>query len=262
MSNTDSQNTVCALDQLLQQDEATTPPLKDEQSESLSSTGSSSSLKTHSAMSNGGYYGQGHGWIQPSLWGPPAPFRATKKAPSAKSVPRVEDEADRYHLLSMADGIVDEQIHSDVDPMFNPSLAGLSLDSSPLRSPLQPRGRRDRPTLDPAQFSPDQIASLVASFAPSPQQSPVVAQLVARATRLAKGLAHPPPNRGFRPKANELPDQDESNTTVFVGGLSQGVTESILHDIFAPFGSIAYVSISAQVTTEFRLTSAGQGAAR
>lgn len=241
MSNANPDHAVCALDQLLHQDEATTPPLKDERSESLSSTSSSSSLHTHSAVSTGGYYGQGQGWIQPSLWGPPAPFRSTKKPSSAKAIPRLEDEGDRYHLLSMAEGIVDDQIHSDIDPMFNPSLNGLP-GLSPLRSPMPPQTRSERPLLDPTQLSPEQIAALVASFSPTSQQSPIVAQLVARATRLAKGLAQPPPNRGFRPKANELPDQDESNTTVFVGGLSQGVTESILHDIFAPFGSIAYVS--------------------
>lgn len=212
----DSGRTVCGLDMLNER----TPPLKEDRSESLSSTGSSSSLHTQAQSRNGGgYFGRGQGWIQPDIWAPP-------------QAPALRGDKDNYHLLSMAD-----DFEPDEDPMFNPSLAKLSL-ASPASS-LSPKS-----PIAASSMTSDQISALVASFAPAPSQSPAIAQLVARSTRLAQGLAHPPPNRGFRPKANEVHDHDESNTTVFVGGLSQGVTESTLSEIFAPFGPIAYVRLS------------------
>jgi hypothetical protein len=136
----------------------------------------------------------------------------------------------------MADSFTDDQEIQDAtesDILFNPSIHVPS---------------KAVPTLDPSTLTSHQISALAAAFAITPSQSPQVTHLVQQATRLAKGLAHPPPNRGFRAKANELPDRDESNTTVFVGGLSQGVTESILNDIFTPYGAIAYVSPLAQFT--------------
>jgi hypothetical protein len=134
----------------------------------------------------------------------------------------------------MADGIIEEDQDPINDILFNPSI------SSPPKS-------KSLPTFDPSLLSSTRIAALAAAFTPASttqlqSQSPQVASLVAQATRLAKGLAQPPANRGFRAKANEVPDRDDSNTTVFVGGLSQGVTESVLNDIFTPYGSIAYVS--------------------
>jgi hypothetical protein len=133
----------------------------------------------------------------------------------------------------MADGIVEEEQDPESDVLFNPSI-------------LQPATKRG-PSIDlnPTNLTSAQITALAAAFAtpPTQSQSPQVAQLVSQATRLAKGLARPPANRGFRAKANELTDRDESNTTVFVGGLSQGVTESVLNDIFTPYGDIAYVGI-------------------
>jgi hypothetical protein len=136
----------------------------------------------------------------------------------------------------MADGIVEEEQDYESDILFNPSS-------------LKPATKRG-PSIDlnPTNLTSAQITALAAALAIPPtqtqSQSPQVAQLVSQATRLAKGLAHPPTNRGFRAKANEMIDRDESNTTVFVGGLSQGVTESVLNDIFTPYGDIAYVSIS------------------
>lgn len=255
-----SDHTICQLDQLLNTQTTTppTPSLKDETSESLSSGGSSSSLHTQSTNTGlGGWYGKGQGWIQSPVWTPPVatPVRAKPAftVRSDRSARGSQQSDEDYHLVSMADKFVDEhdqhQGHVDKDPMFNPSLARLSFSTPPRAShaALYPSNHHhtqpSRSVLDSSQLSPDQIATFVASFSAAPStQSPLVKQLVARATRLAQGITKPPPNRGFRAKANEAPDNDETNTTVFVGGLSEGVTESLLNDIFAPFGSITYVS--------------------
>ena len=213
---------------------------------SSSSTDSSSSIHTQPAV---GSFGQGQGWIQPSstasIWGRPemTPHstdfypRGSKYGKSRASISTSATAlSDDYHLLSMADGLVEdfgnvnlEQETTDSDILFNPSI-------------LSPPSKTV-PNLDPSTLTSHQISALAAAFA-APTRSPQINQLVTQATRLAKGLARPPPNRGFRAKASDLIDRDESNTTVFVGGLSQGVTESILNDIFEPYGSIAYVSHS------------------
>lgn len=186
-----------------------------------SSSESSSSLHTQPAI---GTFGQGHGWIQSpqSIWGRPdqtPEFYPRSSGYSAKS--RTSTLEDEYHLLSMADDLVDPT----EDILFNPSI----------HSPPPKKN------IDPSTLTSDQISALAAAFA-TPARSPQIANLVNQATRLAKGLAHPPANRGFRAKASDLGDRDDSNTTVFVGGLSQGVTESLLNDLFEPYGSIAYVS--------------------
>ena len=187
-----------------------------------SSSESSSSLHTQPAI---GTFGQGHGWIQSpqSIWGRPdqtPEFYPRSSGYSAKS--RTSTLEDEYHLLSMADDLVDPT----EDILFNPSIHS----TAPKRS-----------NVDPSTLTSEQISALAAAFA-TPARSPQITNLVNQATRLAKGLAHPPANRGFRAKASDLGDRDESNTTVFVGGLSQGVTESLLNDLFEPYGSIAYVS--------------------
>lgn len=122
----------------------------------------------------------------------------------------------------MADDLVDPT----EDILFNPSI------------PSPP----PKKNIDPSTLTSNQISALAAAFA-TPTRSPQITTLINQATRLAKGLAQPPANRGFRAKASDLGDRDESNTTVFVGGLSQGVTESLLNDLFEPYGSIAYVKI-------------------
>jgi hypothetical protein len=188
------------------------------------SSESSSSLHTQLAI---GTFGQGNGWIQSpqSIWGRPdqtPEFYPGSSGYSAKS--RTSTLEDEYHLLSMADDLVDPT----EDFLFNPSI------HSPSKN-----------NIDPSTLTSDQISALAAAFA-TPTRSPQITNLVNQATRLAKGLAHPPANRGFRAKASDLGDRDESNTTVFVGGLSQGVTESLLNDLFEPYGSIAYVSPSSR----------------
>jgi hypothetical protein len=195
------------------------PPLNQGRNGSSSSE-SSSSLHTQPAI---GTFGQGSGWIQspPSIWGRQdgsTDFYPGSSGYSAKSKTSTSP-GDEYHLLSMADELVDP----NEDILFNPSI------------------RSSAPVIDPSTLTSHQISALAAAFA-TPTRSPQTANLINQATRLAKGLAHPPANRGFRAKASDLADRDESNTTVFVGGLSQGVTESLLNDLFEPYGSIAYVS--------------------
>lgn len=185
-----------------------------------SSSESSSSLHTQPAI---GTFGQGNGWIQSpnSIWGRPditPDVYPGSSGYSAKS--RTSTLDDEYHLLSMAEEFVDP----NEDILFNPSI------NSPISK-----------TIDPSTLTSNQLSALAAAFA-TPSRSPQTTALINQATRLAKGLAHPPANRGFRAKASDLGDRDESNTTVFVGGLSQGVTESLLNDLFEPYGSIAYVS--------------------
>jgi hypothetical protein len=186
-----------------------------------SSSESSSSLHTQPAI---GTFGHGNGWIQSpnSIWGRPdqtPEFYPGSSGYSAKS--RTSTLEDEYHLLSMADDLVDPT----EDILFNPSIH-----SPPFKK-----------NINPSTLTSDQISALAAAFA-TPTRSPQTSNLINQATRLAKGLAHPPANRGFRAKASDLGDRDEGNTTVFVGGLSQGVTESLLNDLFEPYGSIAYVS--------------------
>jgi hypothetical protein len=184
-----------------------------------SSSESSSSLHTQPAI---GTFGQGNGWIQSpsSIWG--RPDQTPEFYPgSSYSKSRTSTIEDEYHLLSMADDLIDPT----EDILFNPSI----------QSPPSKK------KIDPSTLTSDQISALAAVFA-TPTRSPQTSNLIDQATRLAKGLAHPPANRGFRAKASDLGDRDESNTTVFVGGLSQGVTESLLNDLFEPYGSIAYVS--------------------
>jgi hypothetical protein len=220
------------------------PPVTKGRNGSSSSTESSSSVHTQPAI---GSFGQGQGWIQPSssasIWGRPeltphsADFypRGSKYGKSRASVSTsATSPSDDYHLLSMADGLVEDLGNVNLEPetsesdiLFNPSI-------------LSPPSKTI-PNLDPSALSSHQISALAAAFA-APSRSPQVNQLVTQASRLARGLARPPPNRGFRAKASDMIDRDENNTTVFVGGLSQGVTESILNDIFEPYGSIAYVS--------------------
>jgi len=186
-----------------------------------SSSESSSSLHTQPAI---GTFGHGNGWIQSpqSIWG--RPDQTPEFYPGTSySKSRTSTLEDEYHLLSMADDLVDPT----EDILFNPSI----------HSPPPP----PKKSINPSTLTSDQISALAAAFA-TPTRSPQITNLINQATRLAKGLAHPPANRGFRAKASDLGDRDESNTTVFVGGLSQGVTESLLNDLFEPYGSIAYVS--------------------
>ena len=98
--------------------------------------------------------------------------------------------------------------------------------------------------IDPSQISMEQIMQMFAALsAANDSQHPTMAQLVAKAERLAKGLEKPPPNRGFKKSDNEEPEEyDQDNTTVFVGGITPRVTESILAQLFAPFGPTLDVS--------------------
>ena len=186
------------------------------------SSESSSSLHTQPAV---GIYGQVKGWIQSpsSIWARPDTTPDFYPGLSSYSKSRTSTSpGDEYHLLSMADDFAEPMEDPTSDILFNPSI-------------------RQQPIIDPSTLTSTQISALAAAFA-TPTRSPQITSLINQATRLAKGLAHPPANRGFRAKASDLADRDESNTTVFVGGLSQGVTESLLNDLFEPYGSIAYVS--------------------
>jgi hypothetical protein len=248
-------------------------------SSSISSSDSSASIKTQSALT-GGFFGAGYNWVQaglahkpaqgykhPSVYDEGANLRGTDmwstRRDSITSISACSPKSsDEYHLVSMSDDLLVPPTDLDLNETQNPAYP-------PPANPFPEFKPRSQPStvaakapalasLDPRQFTSAQIAALAAALHPSanippgqvqdgmsPGHPPHIAQLITLSTRLALGLAHPPANRGFRAKPSDMMDKngrDEHNTTVFVGGLSQGVSESILHDIFAPFGSIAYVS--------------------
>lgn len=225
----------------------------------MSSTGSSSSLHTQSDASGAGtggppgaWFGDlGQGWIDDPVWNPALSTPITFKTPAAKSSDKSAKDShssdDDYHLLSGVDKYVasfDQDL--DKDPTFNPSSARLpfSTPSRPIHGNLhqsQPQHHYTQPS------RPRRNQSYQSNKHSSDMDS-----LVKRAMRLAQGLDTPPSDRGFRAgPEDEIVDDDENNTTVFVGGINDKVTEELLSILFAPFGSIVYVSTTPSLTSTF-----------